>query len=628
MKVTFLDFESLYSKDYSLRKMTPAEYILDPRFETIGLAVKEQGAKSYWLDRDDVPRYFKQADPKGGYAAHNMLFDGCIMAWRYNFVPRLLIDTLGIARSVLGHELKSLSLASVMLHLGIGKKGDALPKVMGMNLEMINAAGLYDEFVRYGLNDVDGCEGIWDKLVRTGKFPISELAVADMILRCAIQPAFLLDQTALAEHYNDVIVDKANLIAQSGLQYDEHGKCPELMSNDKFAVLLRNLGVEPPTKTSLVTQKVTWAFAKTDAEFIELEEHPDPRVQALVAARMGHKSTIEETRTQRLISIANLDWPGQGQARLMPVPLRFSGAHTHRFSGDWKLNMQNLPTRKGVAKIRQALVVAPGHTVLTVDAAQIQARMVAWFCGQEDLIEAYEKGEDVYASFASDVFGFPVNKKDHPSERFCGKTGVLGLGFQAGWPKFQATVKTQSKAQTGNEIILNDEDASMVVNTYRRKYSKIPDMWKLLGYTAIDVMAGEREPLGIGPMHFGNGHCGLPGRLQLKYHDLRKDEDGWTYSYGGKRKKLYGGALLENIVQYLERMHVADAAVRIQRRVAPLNVRLNLQGHDELVFVVAEEHLAAVRDIALEEMARRPDWAPDLPLAAEAGSGQSYGHAK
>ena len=171
------------------------------------------------------------------------------------------------------------------------------------------------------------------------------------------------------------------------------------MSNDKFAVALRNLGVEPPMKTSLVTGKEAYAFARTDPEFIALEEHDNPEVQTLVAARLGHKSTLEETRTERLTSISRLRWPGTLQGKL-PIPLRYSGAHTHRLSGDWSLNMQNLP--RGGA-LRRAVIAPPEHKVVAADASQIEARMAAWICGQVDLVQQFANKEDVYSTFASRI---------------------------------------------------------------------------------------------------------------------------------------------------------------------------------------------------------------------------------
>jgi len=624
MKTVFIDYETYYDNEYSLRKMTPVEYVLDHRFECIGCAVKEGlDGEPYWVDGEDLPLFFADLDPKDTMlVSHNALFDACITAWRFNFHPRLTTDTLSIARATIGHETKSLSLANVALKLGIGVKGGTVHKVEGMGAAAIKAAGLYDEYIQYALNDVELCAAIYRTLVVEKRlFPVKELAVMDMVIRCAIKPQMQLDQNVLALHLHNIKIRKQELLARVGIDKSE------LMSNDKFAQALRNLGVEPPTKMSLLTGKESYAFAKTDPAFMELLDHDNPQVQVLASARLGLKSTLEETRTERFTSIARLTWPGKKQG-LMPMPLRYSGAHTHRLSGDWSLNVQNMP-RGG--ELRRALIAPPGHVVLAADSSQIEARVVAWISGQLDLIEQFARGEDVYSSFASKVFGREINKKTDPAERFIGKTAILGLGYGLGWTKFQRTVKMQSKAQTGKLIDLTDEEAINIVQTYRTAYSAIPALWRILNDN-INVISSGNGSFAIGPCEFRHKHITLPNGLRLNYHDLKFDNNEWTYTYAGKPKRLYGGALLENIVQALARICVMDAAIRVRKRFAKLGFDdpfdLALQVHDELVYVVPEEVAKVCEKITLEEMSVRPSWAPTLPLAAEASYGKSYGDAK
>lgn len=620
MKTVFIDYETYYDKEYSLRKMTPVQYVLDHRFECIGCAVKEGlDGESYWVDGVDLPLFFADLNPRDTMlVSHNALFDACITAWRFNFHPRLTADTLSIARATIGHETKSLSLANVALKLEIGVKGGTVHKVEGMGAAAIKAAGLYNEYIQYALNDVELCAAIYRTLVVEKRlFPVKELAVMDMVIRCAIEPQMQLDQNVLALHLHNIKTRKQELLAQVGIDKTE------LMSNDKFAQALRNLGVEPPTKMSILTGKESYAFAKTDPAFMELLDHDDPQVQALTSARLGLKSTLEETRTERFTSIARLTWPGKKQG-LMPMPLKYSGAHTHRLSGDWNLNVQNMP-RGG--ELRRALIAPPGYVVLAADSSQIEARVVAWISGQLDLIEQFARGEDVYSSFASKVFGREINKKNDPAERFIGKTAILGLGYGLGWTKFQRTVKMQSKAQTGKLIDLTDEEAINIVQTYRTSYSAIPALWRILSDN-ISVISSGKGSFAIGPCEFKDQHITLPNGLRLSYHDLKFDNNEWTYTYAGKPKRLYGGALLENIVQALARIVVMDTASRLRVKLAMYDVQLALQVHDELVYVVPEDIAKVCEQIMLEEMSARPSWAPTLPLAAEASYGKSYGDAK
>ena len=619
MKTIFVDVETFYSNDYSLRKMTPVEYILDPRFECIGWAVAEGNNPATWMSPDDFKSYLASLDDDAAVVSHNALFDMPVLFWRMGYLPKLMIDTLGMARAWLGHELKSLSLANVAAHLGLGVKGDTVHKVVGMTARDIQANGLWDSYTDYALNDVELCRSIYLKLMKDG-FPKQELIVMDTVLRCAVQPKFQLDLNVLAEHLHLTQQGKQNLLARCGLATRD-----DLMSNEKFAAALSALGVVPPLKTSPITGRSTYAFAKTDPQFIALEESDDPDVQALVSARLGLKSTLEETRTQRLINIANT-YLGQQQPPMMPIPLRYSGAHTHRLSGDWKINMQNLP-RGG--KLRDALVAPKGYTVLAADASQIEARLVAWFSKETDLVDQFARGEDIYSSFASKVFGYEVNKKDHPAERFIGKTAILGLGYGLGWEKFMKTVKLQSKAQTGQVIDMGAEEAQRVVGLYRETYSNIAAMWRRLN-SMLPEMAKSHCNNWVGPTLFQHERVVLPSGLRLHYANLENTPDGWQFTYGGKPKRIYGGKMLENIVQALARICVMDAALRVRRRFTKIGDGLDLamQVHDELVYVVPTDIAEICELILLEEMTARPQWAEDLPLGAEAGVGGNYGEAK
>jgi DNA polymerase family A len=619
VKQIVLDFETYYDAEYSLRKMTPVQYILDPRFEVIGCAVKEGEGTPFWLTHTELVAYLKKLPERVTIISHNALFDMCILAWVYGYTPTLMIDTMGMARAWMGHKLRSVALASIATYLGIGAKGDTVHKVMGMNLAAIKAAGLYDAYAAYSCTDAELCWKIYRHFINEG-FPVNEIAIMDTVIRCAVRPKFVLDETLLAEHLHNTVQSKHDLMARCGLSGRE-----DLMSNDRFADSLRAFGVEPPTKISLTTGKETYAFAKTDQEFMDLEEHENPDVQALVSARLGVKSTIEETRTQRLIEISRLTWPGNGVQGLLPMPLRYSGAHTHRLSGDWKLNMQNLPAR-GNTKIRQAIQARPGFKVVGCDASQIEARIAAWFCGAGEIVTAFARKEDVYSTFASSVFGYEVLKATHPVERFIGKTAILGLQYNLGWPKFQKTVAMQSKAQVGKEVILSDEEAARVVNTYRSRYFQIPAMWKKL-QALLPLMTGNLHAE-VGPVTFIGNSIRLPSGLFLNYHALQNKEGSWWFTYGGKPKYVYGGKMLENIIQALARICVMDAAVRVRIRLQQLgieDVELNLQVHDELVYVVPDGLVETVKAIVMEEMCRRPSWGPHIPLDAEADVGQAFG---
>jgi hypothetical protein len=237
-------------------------------------------------------------------------------------------------------------------------------------------------------------------------FPPTELRLIDLTIRMFTDPVLQLDEGMLNVHLHKERQRKKELL--------ENFDKATLMSNPKFADLLTVHGVTPPMKKSPATGKETYAFAKTDEAFKALLGHENPSVQALVAARLGTRSTIEESRTERFIGIA--------RRGAMPVPLRYYAAHTGRWGGDDKLNLQNLP--RG-STLKKAILAPAGYMMIDSDSSQIEARTLAWLAGQDDLVEAFDRGEDVYKIMASAIYGRPVADitKD---ERFVGKTTILG----------------------------------------------------------------------------------------------------------------------------------------------------------------------------------------------------------
>lgn len=646
MKTVFIDFETYYDDEYSLRKMTPIEYVLDPRFEAIGCAVVVNGLSAF-LSPDQLNIFISRLPDKVIMVSHNALFDQTVMAQRFNYVPSLMVDTLGMSRAWNGHKYRNHGIAYLAEAMGFGQKGTAVYNMKGLRLSQIIASGQYQSYADYSVNDVEICQKIFLKIMSEG-FPVSELQIQDMVLRCAVQPKFALDRNILALHLHEVQQNKEILMQKVGLTTKE-----ELMSNDKFAEVLRSMGVDPPTKTSPTTGKQTYAFAKTDPGFMALEDHEDDEVQALVAARMGIKSTLEETRTKRFQAISNLTWAGSEQC-IMPIPLRYAAAHTHRLGGDWKLNLQNMPrgSKSKPPRLRNSLRARSGRVVVKADASQIEARFVADFCGQSNLVARFERGEDVYASLATKIFGFAVDKNIHISERFIGKTAVLGCGFGVGGEKFAKTVRMDSKKYTGVMIPMDDREGARVVNIYRTENPMVPIMWRRLN-DCIPSMTHQNCNITIGPITIEHNRVRLPNGLFLNYKDLEykamsafadseweySNEKSWIYTYAGKPKKLYGGKFLENIIQALARIATMEAAVRIRVRLGALAdvwgldrgvFDLGLQEHDALAYCPPDGFEDAVGEILVEEMVRRPTWAPTVPLACQDGYGVgvSYGEAK
>ena len=672
LPIITLDFETFYSDEYSLRKMTPLEYICDARFETIGASfrkdevtlpysesVKTFGAKSVWLNAPDLPRLFARVDwSKTALMSHNVAFDGAILAWRYGIVPALYIDTLGMSRAAAPHAGRA-SLDAVLKYLNAPPKGDAIHNAKGWRLAdfMANPA-FFDGYKTYANRDCDGCFWIFEALAHyfSGVSSVSsfhkneEFLLMDTVARMTMLPQLSANRNVLHAHLKDVVARKEKLIDRmrdSGL-LDEKDARKTFQSNEAFANMLRVLGVDPPTKISPTTGKETYAFSKQDKDFTDLLEYEDDLVQAAVAARLGVKSTLEETRSQRFIDISVAQWPYESDKTIdpalakgadiiparMPFPLKYSGAHTHRLSGDWSLNLQNLGRK---SRLRESIIAPPGHEVVSADASQIEARVVSWLAGCTELVQAFASEEDVYSTFASSVYDFPVNKHDHPGARFTGKTAVLGLGFSMGITKFKETCRVQGRAQglPPEMYTIDIELAERTVKTYRSRYKEIPAYWRLQE-TAIEHLA-MRQSMQMGVLYVDGPSQSiiLPNGMRLWYTNMRKTivqrpgeqaRAQWVFDYGNRTKYTFGGKQTENCVQAVARIITMNAATRIRRygRIGSWRPK-NLAGqiHDQLIYVAPKEYAKDLLALVIEEMSKPLDWFSTLPLAAEGGIGNN-----
>lgn len=611
MNIIVIDFETFYSREVGFRGLTTEEYVRHEEFHEIGVGIAVNDEPATWFSgtREEMAAHFRQFDWTNSFVlAHNTQFDGAILSWRYGIKPKGWLDTLCMARAIHGVEAGG-SLAKLAERYNIGVKGTEVENALGLRRTDFSP----EQLARYGeycCNDVELTRTLFHRFMLPGMgegFPAKELKVIDCTLRMFIEPSLVLNRGMLVAHLEGVKAKKAALLEAAQADKDM------LMSNDKFAELLKSLGVEPPRKVSARTGKEAWAFAKTDEEFKKLADHPDPRVQALVGARLGTKTTLEESRTERFISIA--------ERGPLPVPIKYYAAHTGRWGGDDKINLQNLPSRgQNAGKLKKAIEAPPGYVIIDCDSSQIEARTVAWLAGQTDLVEAFDKGEDVYKIMAAAIYGKAVEEisKD---ERFVGKTTILGAGYGMGAAKFQAQLKT-----FGVDISL--DECQRIINVYRSTYDKIPALWRQ-GQACIEACIthnaasyGVVDAVTFDPTRQG---FLLPSGLWQRYEGLRKltDPEGKVhYEYKTRMgfTKLYGGKLTENICQAVARCVIAEQMLRIAKR-----YKVVLTVHDAVACIAPEAEAKEAQAFVEECMRWRPDWAKTLPLNCESGLGKSYG---
>ena len=603
MNILTIDFETYYDKGFSLSKLTTEEYIRDEIFEVIGVSVKRNDEPAVWFSgtKAQTKQWLDQWDWDNAIAvAHNAVFDMAILNWHFDIRPKRIVDTLSMLRAIDGPDAGN-SLAKAAERYGLGVKGN----------EVINALGKMrvdftpEEMARYAeycVNDTDLTYDLFQKIA-VG-FPAIEFRLIDLTIRMFTEPVLTIDKQALQEHLDRVKHMKSQLLGKSLITKEN------LMSNPQLAETLRSLGVEPPMKTSPATGKETYAFAKTDEEFKGLLEHKNPVVQAIVAARLGVKSTLEETRTERFIKIA--------ERGTLPVPLRYYAAHTGRWGGDDKVNLQNLPRK---SPLKKAILAPDGHIFIDCDSSQIEARTLAWLAGQHDLVDAFDRGEDVYKIMASSIYGVPVDEVTDP-QRFVGKTTILGCGYGMGAVKFQAQLKTFN-------VDMPEEECKRIISVYRETYPMIPLLWRQTG-EALEAMANNQTaPIGLDGVLTVCGADGikLPNGLSLKYPNLRYImRDGKSEMVYDQKKgravltsRIYGGKAVENICQALARIIIGEQMLMVARR-----LRVVMTVHDAVGAIAPEAEADKARDYVEACMRIRPKWATLLPLNCESKMGASY----
>ena len=619
MQLVTLDFETFYETGFSLTNLTTEEYIRHERFQVIGVGIKIDDGETKWITgtHNAIKQELDTIDWKSSVLlCHNTQFDGAILAFIFNIIPAVYLDTLSMARAKHGVDVGG-SLAFLVEKYNLGRKGTEVIDAKGKRLEDFSMTDLA-QYGSYCKNDVELTYKLFQVLAP--EFPESEIKLIDITLRMYTEPVLEVDDGLLQDRLEEVQLEKSELLKglMTRLECDtEECVRGKLASNKQFAEILTELGVVVPTKISPANGKDTFALAKGDQGFLDLCEHEDLFIQELCRVRLGTKSTIEESRIERFIGI------GSRNKGKLPIPLKYYGAHTGRWAGSDKVNFQNLPARDKKKKaLKNAIIPPEGHRVINCDSSQIEARVLVWLAGQNDVVSWYEEGRDVYSEFASKIYGKTITKDDK-TERAVGKTCILGLGYGTGWSKLQQTLKISAG------VDLDDQECKRLVGVYRQVNNKVIDLWKACDDALQDMSLWKdgkepyyldaRKSLLITPKGIK-----LPNGLYIYYPDLKWDtsEAKSKFTYKSKRgvNSIWGGSVVENVVQALARIIVGEQMIEINKKYRPV-----LTVHDAVVNVVPEADVEEALSFIMSTMSTPPIWATGLPVACEAHDGASYG---
>ena len=601
MQLVTLDFETYYDPKFSLTKMTTMEYVRDERFKVWGVGIKIDDEDTEWYGEDEAEDAIRDIDWEDtALLCQNTPFDGYILAEHYGIWPAYYLDTAAMARGLYPGQSSSLK--------DLAERTFPNDPSMRKGEELAQAKGIVDlppdieeAIAGYCIQDVDLTYAIYQEIKQD--YPQSELDLIDLTVRMFCKPRIMIDRPRITNYLQQQKDNAEEILANAGVDRKV------LSSNQQFAAHLESIGIKPPMKTSPTTGERIPAFGKSDKGWHRLmAEHPE--LAHLWAGRMIVKSRIKETRAQRFLDAARPD-------DYISVPLRYYAAHTGRFGGTEKLNMQNLPRGD---ELRKCLTAPPGHLLYVADLSNIEARMLAWFAGQVELVEQFRRGDDIYSNFATKIYGRPINKKDDPTERFVGKTAILGLGYGMGAAKFKLTLESGAM---GPAMQIAETEAMNVVNTYRTSYDRVPTLWSRLQ----ELLVKSTHPATRGETYrcitVGDKSLHLPNGMSLRYEDLTINRDGsLNYKFRKARETTWGGRIAENVIQALARIVITDAMLRLDKNYPDMDVVLTV--HDEVIVVAPDDEPDARMAAIIKELCVPPQWASSLPLDAEGGYDKVY----
>lgn len=615
LPVIGLDFETYYEagrgKKYTLsnNKMTTTVYVRSPKFKAHGVSLRFPDDKqAWWVSHCDLNDVLRSIDWEN-YAVlcHNTAFDGFILSHHFGQVPAYYLDTLSMSRGEYSvHSPHALGQLGERLGLG-GKIEGALAETANIyNL----SKEMEDNFLLYGNRDVDLMWDIFDEMYYEQRFPEEELHIIHMTINAFCNPKLVVDHDLCREEAAEEISKKSTYVQQSGY------KPAQLKSDKQFVQILEDKGIKVPMKQSPSAKKkgikkMIPALAKNDLGFQALERNPV--AYPLIQARKAVKSSIGETRAMRMI---------QHSYGTLPVMLHYCGAHTHRWSGGDKINLQNLPAgRKGQSdRLRRSIKAPPGYMVVVVDSGQIEARGAAWAVGETDLLNAFANpNRDPYKESAAKTYGVDIGAvaKD---QRQVGKVTILSCGFGVWYETLANTIRSGSM---GPPVDISDRDAKKSVLNFRRDNKKIVRMWKDLEGALIKMILGKTFELG--PWEFHGTNVLMPNGLFMRYPRLTATEDEFgtwkDFRYLSRTgwKFIYGGLFFENLIQSTARTIVAQQAIEIAKRyyIASLT-------HDEVIYLAPKREAKAAYEFGIECLSTPLSWCDDIPLEAEGGYAPEY----
>lgn len=636
MKRLNIDLETF--SDVDLFKHGVYRYVDSPNFEILICAYAIDGGEVVSIDmtQEELPDEFLKAleDPNVLKPAYNAQFERVCFG------------------KYIGHNLDPAQWRCTMVHaaqLGLSGSLDAVSKYLGLD-ETKDAAGKalirffsfpckptkangmrtrnypkddpekWQQFIEYCEQDVRAEMAIGDELEA---YPVKDSEWELYALDQRINDRGVLTDNALVEGAVQIMEDYSA---------DINGKMKDLMGIDnpnslvQFKAWLTEQGYDFPglgkelVKEALKNGDVT-GKAKT-----ALEMRLNASISSVKKYQLMHDIECEDERIHGLLQFYGAGRTGRWAGRLVQVqnlPRNYledlDTARTLVKAKDWELLQLCYESVPDTVKqlIRTALIAKEGHTFYVSDFSAIEARVIAWYAGEQWRLDVFDGHGMIYEASASQMFHIPIEDVDKEL-RQKGKVSELALGYQGG----PGALVVMGAIKMG----VPEEELQGLVDAWRKASPNIVNLWSDVQEAAFEAVESrkvvklEKQRL-VFFMKAGTLFIKLPSGRNLAYPNakLERGKFGMVIKYDGKGEKVgfvrletYGGKLVENIVQATARDILGDALIRLDK----VGFEIVFHVHDEIVAEVPKDSHYSIEDMN-EIMGQSVDWAPGLPLRSD-----------
>ena len=592
-----LDFETYYDNTLNVTELGPRRYahdlILNNKPPYL-ISLASPGGLTYVGPLSSCP--WKKFYPSNGIVAHNASFDKVIfqacaeaglVPAEWSRVPWFctadMSAYLNAPRNLQG---------AVKCLLGVDISKDLRSRMKGRLFDSLSAKDRMD-MENYALRDATLCLALWEKF--SGEWPEFERKVSEInreagIYGVAINESLIREFKATLSH--------AMFRAEQILPWrnGEAGSESKILSPKALAEACRRNGIPCPENTN--------------------EDSPECEAwEATYSEKFPWVKAMREYRKANILLKKLATMEKQSIDGVLPFNLLYFGAHTGRFSGSNRMNMQNLPGRKASeTPLRKVIVPRKDNLLCVIDWAQIEPRILYWMVKDTESLSALRDGAQIYELYARRHMGYsdpePLKEKN-PQLYVAAKAAVLGLGYGCGAKRYVSVAKSLAGLE------LTPEESVSQVQQYRGSNPRIVAMWSQLIFQAR-IHASRHEDY----------HLQLPSGRVLHYYKLssirNEKGDGLRAEVcldGSKITFLHGGRITENWVQATARDVFAVGLTRLHEA----GFRNLFHVHDEYVLEIPNSSDRADVEKRLREILLAPiPWLPDCPLDISIDWGDSY----